>query len=111
MKEEKKEAVNEANAIDALFDANNTANITLYNEKDEPVDFEQIAIIPLNDRVYAILKPVAEVEGVADDEAFVFEVVEDEENGDSLRLVEDDKVIDAVFADYNKLLDEQDDEE
>ncbi|MBR4124417.1 MAG: DUF1292 domain-containing protein [Clostridia bacterium] len=111
MKEEKKEVVNEANALDALFDANNNANITLYNEKDEPVEFEQIAIIPLNDRVYAILKPTADVEGVADDEAFVFEVVEDEENGDSLRLVEDDKVIDAVFADYNKLLDEQDDED
>ena len=105
MKEEKKEAVSEVNAIDALFDANNTANITLYNEKDEPVEFEQVAIIPLNDRVYAILKPTKEVEGVAEDEAFVFEVVEDEENGDSLRLVEDDTVIDDVFADYNKLLD------
>ena len=108
MKEEKKEAVNEVNAIDALFDANNTGNITLYNEKDEPVEFEQIAIIPLNDRVYAILKPVEKVKGVSDDEAFVFEVVEDEENGDSLRLIEDDAVIDAVFEDYNKLLDEQD---
>lgn len=108
MKEEKKEAVKEENAIDALFDANNNENITLYNEKDEPVDFEQIAIIPLNDRVYAILRPVEKVEGIAEDEAFVFEVVEDEENGDSLRLIEDDSVIDAVFEDYNKLLDEQD---
>lgn len=104
---EKKEVVNEENAIDALFDPNNSANITLYNEKDEGVEFEQIAIIPLNERIYAILKPTEKVEGVADDEAFVFEVVEDEELGDSLRLVEDDNVIDAVFADYNKLLDEQ----
>ena len=104
---EKKEVVEMENAIEALFDPNNTANITLYNEKDEAVEFEQVAIIPLNDRVYVILKPVEKVEGVADDEAFVFEVVEDEENGDSLRLIEDDNVIDAVFADYNKLLDEQ----
>ena len=105
MKEEKNE-VKEVNPIDALFDVNNSANIVLYNENDEPVEFEQIALIPLEEVVYAILKPVAAVEGVADDEAFVFEVVENEEEGDSLKLVEEDKVIDAVFAEYNKLLDE-----
>ena len=103
MKEEKKEV----NPIDALFDVNNSENIVLYNEKDEPVEFEQIALIPLAEVVYAILKPTAKVEGVADDEAFVFEVVEDEENGDSLRLVDDDKLIDEVFVEYNKLLDEE----
>ena len=105
MKEEKK-VEKEVNPIDALFDVNNSANIVLYNENDEAVEFEQIALIPLDAQVYAILKPTAKVEGVADDEAFVFEIVEDEETGDSLRLVEDDKIIDAVFADYNKLLDE-----
>lgn len=106
MKKEEKE-LNVENAIDALFDQNNNENITLYNEKDEPVEFEQIALIPLDDIVYAILRPVMEIEGVAEDEAFVFEIVEDEETGDALRLVEDDKIIDAVFADYNKLLDEE----
>ena len=43
------------NAIDALFDENNTDNIVLYNEKEEPVEFEQIAIIPIEENVYAIL--------------------------------------------------------
>ena len=101
-----KKEVKEVNSIDALFDPNNEDNIVLYNEKDEAVEFEQIAIIPMEGVVYAILKPTAKVDGVADDEAFVFEVVEDEENGDTIRLVEDDKVIDAVFAEYNKMLDE-----
>lgn len=106
MKEKKTEA-KEVTAIDALFDPNNEENIVLYNEKDEAVEFEQIAIIPQGDDVFAILRPTAKIDGVADDEAFVFEVVEDEENNDTLRLVEDDKIIDAVFADYNKLLDEE----
>ena len=106
MKEEEKKEAKEVNPIDAMFDANNQDNIVLYNENDEPVEFEQIAIIPLENAVYAILKPVKKIEGVADDEAFVFEIVEDEETGDALRLVEDDKIIDAVFADYNKLFDE-----
>ena len=105
-KEEKKE-VEVANAIDALFDQDNNDNITLFNEKDEPVEFEQIALIPLNEVVYAILRPTQKIEGVAEDEAFVFEIVEDEENGDTLRLVEDDGIIEDVFADYNKLLDEE----
>ena len=103
MKEEKKEI----NPIDALFDANNSDNIVLYNEKDEPIEFEQIALIPQNDLVYAILKPAAKLEDVADDEAFVFEIVEDEENGDIIKLVEDDKIIDAVFEEYNKLFNEK----
>ena len=79
----------------------------LYNENDEAVEFEQIALIPLDAQVYAILKPTEKVEGVADDEAFVFEIIEDEEEGDTVRLVEDDKVIDKVFAEYNRLLDEE----
>lgn len=109
MKEEKKE-VKEVNPIDALFDVNNSENIVLYNENDEAVEFEQIALIPLAETVYAILKPTEKVEGVADDEAFVFEVVENEEEGDTLRLVDNDKIIDDVFEEYNKLLDEEEGE-
>ena len=105
MKEEKK--VKEVNPIDALFDPNNEENIVLYNEKDEAVEFEQIAIIPMGGVPYAILKPAAKVEGVADDEAFVFEVVEDEENGDTLQLVEDDALIDRIFDEYKELYNSQ----
>lgn len=96
----------EINAIDALFDENNTDNIVLYNEKDEPVEFEQVAIIPMDERIYVILKPAKEVEGVADDEAFAFEIV-GEGDEESLHLVEDDKIIDKVFAQYDKLFEEQ----
>lgn len=103
-KEKVEKEVSAVNPIDALFDENNTGNITLFNEKNEPVEFEQIAIIPLVGKVYAILKPTAKIDGVKDDEAFVFEVVEDEENGDTLKLVEEDKIIDTVFIEYNKLL-------
>lgn len=105
MKDEK-ELEKQVNAVDALFDPNNEENVVLYNEKDEPVEFEQIAIIPLASSVYAILKPVEKVEGVAEDEAFVFEIIEDEEEGDTIHLVEDETIIDKVFAEYNKLLDE-----
>ena len=91
------------NPIDALFDPENSDNIFLYNDKDEPVEFEQIAIIPLDGKNYAILKPVEKIDEVDDDEAFAFEVVEDEEKGDSLVLVEEDELIDRVFEEYKDL--------
>jgi len=103
-KEEKKEEVKEmVNPIDQLFDPNNSDNIVLYNDKDEPIEFEQIAIIPLDNANYAILQPVKKLEGLQDDEAFAFEVVEDEENGDTLQLVEDDALIDRIFDEYKEL--------
>ena len=95
------------NAIDALFDENNSENIVLYNEKEEPIEFEQIAVIPINENVYAILKPAKPIEGVADDEAFAFEIV-DVDGEESLNLVEDEKIIDSVFEQYDKLLAEED---
>ena len=108
MKKEEKELKEVVNPIDQLFDPENTENIVLYNDKDQPVEFEQIAIIPLEDVNYAILQPVEKLEGIADDEAFAFEIIEDEENGDSLALVEDDVVIDSVFEEYNKLYEQKD---
>ena len=46
---------NRVNPIDAIYDENNEENIVLYNENDEPVEFEQIAVIPIEDNVYVIV--------------------------------------------------------
>ena len=96
----------EKNAIEQLLDENNTDPIILYDENDQEVEFEQIAIIPLNDSLYAILKPVEEMEGVAEDEAIVFALETDEEGDEVLSVVEDEKEIDAVFDEYYKMLNE-----
>lgn len=107
----------ELSPIDCLFDEDNTDPITLFNEKGEKVEFEQIALIPLEDnkskdnKIYAILKPMETMEGVGEDEALVFEVVEseDDEEEEYLNLVSDLDIIDKVFDVYNKLMDEEDD--
>ena len=100
----------EKNAIEQLLDENNTDPIILYDENDQEVEFEQIAIIPLNDSLYAILKPVEEMEGVAEDEAVVFALETDEEGDEVLSVVEDDAEIDAVFDEYYKMLRESEEE-
>lgn len=93
--------------IEALFDENDTSTITLYNEKNEPVEFEQIAVIPLEDQVYAILQPVIMPEDASPDEALVFILEEVAEDEVVINLVKDDATIDAVFDEYYKLVKEQ----
>ena len=46
------------NPIDMLLDENNSEPIVLYNEKNEPIRFDQIAVVPLKGETYAILKPL-----------------------------------------------------
>ena len=102
MSEEVKE---EVSPIDCLFDENNTDPIVLYNEKGEPVDFEQVALVPLDERVFVILKPIKPMEGIGEDEALVFEVLENEDEEDFLALVVEVDIIDRVFKVYDGLVD------
>lgn len=102
MSEEVKE---EVSPIDCLFDENNTDPIVLYNEKGEPVDFEQVALVPLDERIFVILKPIKPMEGIGEDEALVFEVLENEDEEDFLALVVEVDIIDRVFKVYDGLVD------
>lgn len=102
MKEEK-----QINPIEQILDENNLDNIVLYNEQDEPFEFEQIAIIPLENGdkqdLYAILLPLTPLSGIEEDEALVFEVNERE---NVIRVCADDEIIDRVMTEYERLLDE-----
>lgn len=91
------------NPIDALYDENNNDNIVLYNDQDEPVEFEQIAVIPSEDKVYVILQPVQPLEGMGEDEALAFEIIKNEKGENSLVLVEEDALIDWIFNEYKKM--------
>ena len=84
--------------------------ITLTNTDGEEIDFIEIAVIAYNSEFYAILQPVKLLEGMSDDEALVFHVSKTETEEDKFELVLDDDIIDHVFEEYNKLLDEYDTE-
>ena len=89
--------------VELLLDENNNDNIKLYDEKNECVEFEQIATIPMEERIFVILKPVTAMENVAEDEAIVFEIQEIDEE-DCLVVVTEDKIIDKVFDEYYQML-------
>ena len=100
---------NKKNPVEQILDENNIENIVLYDAQEKPIEFEQIAVIPLdNDKLYAILIPVTPMQGVEEGEGVLFEI--DEEAND-LSVVNDAKIIDQVLEKYQKLIEESEDEE
>lgn len=98
----------EDSIIDILLNENNDSPIVLYDENDKAIKFDQVAVIPLDENLYAILKPIEKMQNVADDEAIVFAVIEDEDGLTSLEVETDESVAMRVFEEYYKLLDEYD---
>ena len=80
--------------------------VTLLSADGEEIDFVEIAGIAYQGNFYAILQPVELLEGMADDEALVFKVSRLQNGQDKFEIELDDEIIDAVFSEYNKLLDE-----
>ena len=89
--------------VNALYDEDNNDVIELANEKGR-FSFEQIAVVPREEGVYAILKPISQIDGVEEDEGLVFFIDEDKE---VLTLVTDEKIIDDIFDVYFDLIEEE----
>ena len=81
--------------------------ITLTGADGTEVDFVEIAGIALNRNFYVILQPVELIEGMDEDEALVFKVSRNADGSDRFEIELDDDIIAAVFDEYNRLLDEQ----
>ena len=80
--------------------------ITLTTAKGEDLDFEQLAGIAYHGNFYAIMKPLKLLDSMDEDEALVFRVFKTSEGEDKFEVELDDDIIDAVFVEYNNLLDE-----
>ncbi|MBE7088615.1 MAG: DUF1292 domain-containing protein [Clostridiales bacterium] len=95
----------EENIIDDMEFADDDI-VTLLSANGEEIDFVEIAGIAHQGNFYAILQPVELLEGMSEDEALVFKVSRDENGNDKFEIELDDDIIDAVFTEYNRLLDE-----
>ena len=93
----------EKTVFEKLFDEKDESNIVLYDENEQPVEFEQCAIIPVKEQVYAILRPVKKMEGLSEDQGLVFLLEETDEGEELLTVVDDEDIIDIVFEEYDKL--------
>ncbi len=102
---------NEKSLVEILLDEEDNSDVVLYDNEDNAVKFEQIAIIPKvidgQTRLYAILAPIDKIDGVADDEALVFRVYTEENDGeDNVEFEDDIEIAESVFESYYKLLEE-----
>jgi hypothetical protein len=93
--------------VDILLDDDNCENITVTSDDGTKTEFEQVAIIPIEENVYALLHPITKMDGVSEDQALVFLI--DEEN-DRITLEQDDDIVDEVFEEYYELLEENGEE-
>ena len=84
----------------------NDEYVVLKNEKGKEEKFIDIAGIALSHGFYAILQPVNRPKGMAEDEAFVFKVEPLGDDDNAYTMVIDDAIVDEVFAEYGRLLDE-----
>ena len=97
------------NPIEQILDEKNMDNVVLYDEENKPIEFEQVAVIPLErtEKLYAIMIPVTPMQGVGEGEGVLFVI--DELKG-SLDIERDDAIIDEVLSIYQKLIEEGENE-
>lgn len=114
-KVENNEELRPIDLLDVLLDQDNKEPIVLVDENGRQLTFEQVAVIPYEVRkekkLYAVLKPLDKIDGIADDEAIVFVVDQDDNGNSTIRVEEDEEVAIAVFDKYYDLLEEAQKEE
>ena len=61
--------------INQILDENNLENIVMFDDENKPIEFEQVAVIPLERTglLYAIMIPVTPMQGVGEGEGVLFQ--------------------------------------
>ena len=88
------------NEIEKLLDENDNSNLIFYNDNKEKIEFEQVALVNIDNENYAILHPVNL--GYQDDEVIAYSIKIDNLNYELLE-VEDDDLLDKIYNEYQKL--------
>ena len=80
--------------------------VTLLDENDNELKFFHNATVDYKGEWYIFLQPVEAMEDLEEDEVVIFKLGQDE-NGDDLFLpIEDEELLNAVYDEYVKQLDE-----
>ena len=96
------------NFIDAIMDENCLDPIIIEDEKGNKYEYEQEALIPYDDKMYAILVDMELIKQEKFDEAGEVFLVNEKKG--TIELVEDVDIISAVFEVYDRLIDEKEQE-
>lgn len=66
----------------------------------EKIQFEIVKVVVYNEKNYAILCPMQKIEGLDEDSCVIFEMKDIDEESVDLIPVEDEAILDAVYALY-----------
>ena len=86
--------------IDKILDENNHDFINTYDDFGNPIQFEQIAVVSLDEELFAILRENSE--DVPFDEVMVFRIIMNETNQELL-LEENEEIVEEVFNKFYQL--------
>lgn len=93
------------NLIDILLDEDNNDPIVLVNADGKKVGFEQVAVIPIEEKTYFVLHPIGEP-NIADGEVAIFYSDDEDSDNPVLRTETDENKIRLVLDELEKMLDE-----
>ncbi len=71
------------------------------------MQFEQIAVVHLRGKEYAVMVPVDPVAGMAENQALVFSVDRRDDNKAALNIVSDYALLAQIYEAYNRQLQQQ----
>lgn len=82
--------------------------IELIADNGEKLKFYFIGTIEYKGKNYSAFEPAEEIEGLSEDDLVIFELSGTEGEGADLLPIEDDKLLDEVFEEFCRVLDEED---
>lgn len=102
MKDEKKLKENE---IDEMNDFDDEV-IELEDEDGKTIKFLHVATIDYKEDWYVFFAPAEDMDELSDDEMVVFKLGQDEQGKDIFIPIEDEKLLDEVYEEYLKFVEE-----
>ncbi|MBR5900278.1 MAG: DUF1292 domain-containing protein [Clostridia bacterium] len=80
--------------------------VTLTTDDGKKLKFYFVGTIEYKGKIYSAFEPAEEMEGVEDDDLIIFELSGDDEETAELLPVEDEALLDEVFEEFCRVLEE-----
>lgn len=83
--------------------------VELTTDEGKKLKFYFVGTIEYKGKNYSAFEPAEEIDGVSEDDLIIFELSGDDEETAELLPIEDEKLLDEVFEEFCKALDEEED--
>ncbi len=81
--------------------------VELTTDDGKKLKFYFVGTIEYKGKSYSAFEPAEEIEGIAEDDLVIFELSGDDEETAELLPIEDEKLLDEVFEEFCRVLDEE----